>query len=212
MNLTVRQVILISVYYFRYKEGFIMRIMIASDIHGSSFYLKRLLERYTAEQPDKLLLLGDLLYHGPRNDLPKGYAPKEAIELLNNIKEEILCVRGNCDTEVDQMVLKFPILADYCILYEQGHMIFATHGHHCNTSNPPMLKSGDILLHGHTHIPAAEEFDGRYYLNPGSASIPKENSSHSYMLLEDGLFTWKTLDGDVYRHFHMNPSHHLHSL
>ena len=139
-----------------------MRIMIASDIHGSSFYLKRLLERYTAEQPDKLLLLGDLLYHGPRNDLPKGYAPKEAIELLNNIKEEILCVRGNCDTEVDQMVLKFPILADYCILYEQGHMIFATHGHHCNTSNPPMLKSGDILLHGHTHIPVAEDFERVY--------------------------------------------------
>ena len=109
-----------------------MKLMIASDIHGSAFYLKELLRQYDTEQPDKLLLLGDLIYHGPRNDLPKGYAPPEVIELLNARKEEILCVRGNCDTDVDQMVLDFPILADYCILYEQGHMIFATHGHNHN--------------------------------------------------------------------------------
>lgn len=182
-----------------------MRLMIASDIHGSSYYLKKLLEQYKNEQPDKLLLLGDLLYHGPRNDLPKGYDPQEIIGLLNNMKEEILCVRGNCDTEVDQMVLEFPILADYCILYEQGRMIFATHGHHHNTSTPPMLKSGDILLHGHTHVPVKEKFGGRYYLNPGSVAIPKENSAHSYMML-DGLFTWKDLDGDAYMNFQMD--HH----
>lgn len=180
-----------------------MRIMIASDIHGSAVYLKKLLEQYHMEQPDKLLLLGDLLYHGPRNDLPDGYAPREVIELLNDKKEEILCVRGNCDTEVDQMVLEFPILADYCILYAKKRMIFATHGHHYNTANPPMLKSGDILLHGHTHIPAAEEFDGRYYLNSGSVSIPKDGSEHSYMMLNDGIFTWKNLDGNAYRHFHI---------
>ncbi|MCI9422121.1 MAG: phosphodiesterase [Dorea sp.] len=178
-----------------------MKIMIASDIHGSAYYLRQLLEQYKAEQPDKLLLLGDILYHGPRNDLPKGYAPKEVIDLLNPMKEDILCVRGNCDTDVDQMVLEFPILADYCILYEQGHMIFATHGHIHNTANPPMLKKGDILLHGHTHIPVAEDFDGRYYLNPGSISIPKEASEHSYMMLENGVFTWKTLAGQSYRHF-----------
>ena len=117
-----------------------MKIMIASDIHGSAYYLEQLLNRYDEENPDKLLLLGDILYHGPRNDLPKGYAPKDVILLLNTHKEEILCVRGNCDTEVDQMVLDFPILADYCILYENGHMIFATHGHHYNMENPPMLK------------------------------------------------------------------------
>ena len=174
-----------------------MKIMIASDIHGSAYYLEQLLNRYDEENPDKLLLLGDILYHGPRNDLPKGYAPKDVILLLNTHKEEILCVRGNCDTEVDQMVLDFPILADYCILYEKGHMIFATHGHHYNMENPPMLKKGDILLHGHTHVPVSED------LNPGSVSIPKNGSAHSYMMLEDGLFTWKDLDGNSYKTYRM---------
>lgn len=178
-----------------------MKLMIASDIHGSAFYLRKLLVQYQKEQPDKLLLLGDLLYHGPRNALPEGYAPQKVIDLLNNMKEEILCVRGNCDTDVDQMVLAFPILADYCILYEQGRMIFATHGHVHNMSAPPMLKPGDILLPGHTHVPAAKEFDGRYYLNPGSISIPKDGSAHSYMMLENGTFTWKDLDGEAYKHF-----------
>lgn len=180
-----------------------MKLMIASDIHGSAHYLQELLAQYHQERPDKLLLLGDILYHGPRNDLPKGYAPKEVISLLNAMKEEILCVRGNCDTEVDQMVLDFPILADYCILYERERMIFATHGHIHNVSNPPMLKAGDILLHGHTHIPVSEEFDGKYYLNPGSVSIPKNGSPHSFMILEDGIFTWKDLDGKPYMEFHL---------
>ena len=181
-----------------------MKLMIASDIHGSAFYLRKLLVQYQKEQPDKLLLLGDLLYHGPRNALPEGYAPQKVIDLLNNMKEEILCVRGNCDTDVDQMVLAFPILADYCILYEQGRMIFATHGHVHNMSAPPMLKPGDILLHGHTHVPAAKEFDGRYYLNPGSISIPKDGSAHSYMMLENGVFTWKNLDGEAYKNFELH--------
>ena len=168
-----------------------MKILIASDIHGSAYYCRSLLERYREEKPDKLLLLGDILYHGPRNDLPREYAPKEVLAMLNDIKEEILCVRGNCDTEVDQMVLEFPILADYCILYTGNRMIFATHGHQHNTTHPPMLKEGDILLHGHTHVPELEEFAGKYYINPGSVSIPKYNSAHSYMMLEDGVFTWK---------------------
>lgn len=176
-----------------------MKIMIASDIHGSEYYCRKMLERYEEEAADKLLLLGDILYHGPRNDLPKDYAPKSVIQMLNGKKEEILCVRGNCDTEVDQMVLEFPIMAEYCILYNEGRMIFATHGHHFNTANPPMLKAGDILLHGHTHIPAVEMFDGKLYLNPGSVSIPKEDSVHSYMMVEDGVFTWKDLDGHAYQ-------------
>lgn len=171
-----------------------MKLLIASDIHGSAYFCRALLERYHEEKPDKLLLLGDILYHGPRNDLPREYAPKEVLAMLNGMKEEILCVRGNCDTEVDQMVLEFPILADYCILYEAGRMIFATHGHQHNTGNPPMLKAGDVLLHGHTHVPAAQEFDGKYYINPGSTSIPKEGSPHSYLLLEDGVFIWKELE------------------
>lgn len=176
-----------------------MRIMIASDIHGSEYYCRKLINRYNVEKPDKLLLLGDILYHGPRNDLPKDYNPKAVITLLNSMKEEILCVRGNCDTEVDQMVLEFPIMAEYCILYNGSRMVFATHGHTINTKNPPMLKKGDILLHGHTHIPVKELFDGKIYVNPGSVSIPKEGSEHSYMMMEKNTFTWKNLDGHSYR-------------
>ena len=176
-----------------------MKIMIASDIHGSAFYCKKMLEAYKNEEADKLLILGDILYHGPRNDLPEGYAPKEVIAMLNPMAEELLCVRGNCDTEVDQMVLDFPVLADYAILYNEGRMIFATHGHNFNPANPPKIKSGDILLNGHTHIPAFEEKDGFIYVNPGSVSIPKENSEHGYILLEGNKLSWKNLDDKVYR-------------
>lgn len=162
-----------------------MKLMIASDIHGSAYYCRKLLEAWKQEKPDKLLLLGDILYHGPRNDLPKEYDPKAVIAMLNAIKEEILCVRGNCDTEVDQMVLEFPILAEYCILYWQDHMIFATHGHKFNKDHMPMMKAGDILLHGHTHIPAKEQVGEFWYINPGSVSIPKAESAHSYLILEE---------------------------
>lgn len=175
-----------------------MRIMIASDIHGSAYYCEKLLECYHKEEADKLLLLGDLLYHGPRNDLPKGYDPKKVIHLLNEKKQEILCVRGNCDAEVDQMVLEFPILAEYCIFNLQHNMIFATHGHKFNKECQPMLKKGDILLNGHFHVPACEELEGILYMNPGSVSIPKENSPHSYVIWEERSFLWKNLDGNVY--------------
>lgn len=176
-----------------------MRLMIASDIHGSAFYCRKMADAFLREQAGRLLLLGDILYHGPRNDLPEDYAPKEVIGMLNQLKERILCVRGNCDTEVDQMVLDFPILADYCFLELNGVTIFATHGHVFNPKNPPMLKQGDILLNGHTHIPAKEDHGTFYYLNPGSVSIPKENSEHSYMIYENGCFIWKNLDGKEYR-------------
>ena len=175
-----------------------MKLLIASDIHGSAYYCGKLLEAWKKEQPDKLVRLGDILYHGPRNDLPKDYAPKQVISMLNDIKEEILCVRGNCEAEVDQMVLEFPVLADYCILYEKDHMIFATHGHIHNEKNVPPLKKGDILLHGHTHVPGVWEHENYVYLNPGSVSIPKEGSAHSYLMLEDGSFLWKTLEGETY--------------
>lgn len=176
-----------------------MKLMIASDIHGSAFYCRELLAAFEREQADKLLLLGDILYHGPRNDLPKEYAPKEVIAMLNAQKEKLLCVRGNCDTEVDQMVLEFPILADYCVLYVGKRMIYATHGHVYNMSSLPSLQAGDILLHGHTHIPAWTEFDNdNLYLNPGSVSIPKEGSAHSYMVLENEQAEWKNLSGEVY--------------
>lgn len=158
-----------------------------------------MLAAFEQEQADRLLLLGDILYHGPRNDLPRDYAPKTVLKLLNERKEKILCVRGNCDTEVDQMVLEFPILADYCILYMEKHMIYATHGHNFNLKCLPPLQKGDILLHGHTHIPSWEPFgDDNLYLNPGSVSIPKEGSAHGYMTLTENEICWKDLTGDVY--------------
>ena len=175
-----------------------MKWMIASDIHGSAAYCEKLLAAFGREQADRLLLLGDLLYHGPRNDLPQGYAPKEVIAQLSGVKDKVFCVRGNCEAEVDQMVLPFPVLGDYCLLEQKGRVIFATHGHHYNLENPPLLQPGDVLLHGHTHIPAKDNSLGFWYLNPGSVSIPKENSPHSYMTLEDGQFLWKDLDGAVY--------------
>ncbi len=175
-----------------------MKWMIASDIHGSAACCEKLLAAFGREQADRLLLLGDLLYHGPRNDLPLGYAPKEVIAQLSGVKDKVFCVRGNCEAEVDQMVLPFPVLADYCLLEQKGRVIFATHGHHYNLENPPLLQPGDVLLHGHTHIPAKDNSLGFWYLNPGSVSIPKENSPHSYMTLEDGQFLWKDLDGAMY--------------
>ena len=174
-----------------------MKWMIASDIHGSAACCEKLLAAFGREQADRLLLLGDLLYHGPRNDLPQGYAPKEVIAQLSGVKDKVFCVRGNCEAEVDQMVLPFPVLADYCLLEQKGRVVFATHGHHYNLENPPLLQPGDVLLHGHTHVPAKDNSLGFWYLNPGSVSIPKD-SPHSYMTLEDGQFLWKDLDGAVY--------------
>ena len=176
-----------------------MKLVVASDIHGSALYCRKFLDCYKKENADKLILLGDILYHGPRNDLPEEYAPKKVIEMLNDIKDEILCVRGNCDTEVDQMVLKFPILADYAFLYWRDKMVFVTHGHNFNLKILPMLKKGDILLHGHTHIPACEKTDLCTYINPGSVSIPKENSAHSYIVITDDEIIFKDLDGNVYK-------------
>ncbi len=175
-----------------------MKLMIASDIHGSAYYCKKLLTAFEREGAEKLILLGDILYHGPRNDLPEGYAPKEVIALLNPLKDRLLCVRGNCDTEVDQMVLDFPVLADYAILWLDGKAVYATHGHNYNEEKLPPLADGDILLNGHTHVPKCTDHGTYTYMNPGSVSIPKENSPHSYMIYEDGTFLWKDLDGGIY--------------
>ncbi len=179
----------------------IMKWLIASDIHGSAYYCNALLTALSREKADKILLLGDVLYHGPRNDLPRDYAPKEVIAMLNAIADKILCVRGNCDTDVDQMVLDFPILADYAVLTYENRLIYATHGHKFNNSNLPPIKCDDILLNGHTHIPACETYPTHTYINPGSVSIPKENSANSYMILENGTFYWKDLQGNIYKEF-----------
>ena len=176
-----------------------MKWMIASDIHGSALFCRKMLERYREEKAERLLLLGDLLYHGPRNDLPEGYAPKEVISLLNENASELVCVRGNCEAEVDQMVLNFPVMAEYALLPLGRNLIYMTHGHHMNELTPPPLKRGDILLCGHTHIPARKEHASFIYLNPGSVSIPKGGSCRSYMIFDGETFLWKQLDdGKVY--------------
>ena len=173
-----------------------MKLMIASDIHGSAGSCRKMLDQFEKEGAQRLLLLGDLLYHGPRNDLPEDYRPKEVISLLNGKKQSLLCVRGNCEAEVDQMVLEFPVLSDSMILFLDGRMVFATHGHIFHEDHLPPLQEGDILLHGHTHVPVLENRGSYILLNPGSVSLPKQNTAKSYMVYENGVFTLKDLDGN----------------
>lgn len=170
-----------------------MKLMFASDIHGAADCCEKMLKRFDEERAEKLFLLGDILYHGPRNDLPADYAPKRVIAMLNERKNQLLCVRGNCDTEVDQMVLEFPIMAEYALLYLDGRTVFLTHGHKFNTNNPPLLNDGDILLHGHTHVQTINESRNYTYINPGSVSLPKNGMPKSYLIYEDGIFTIKEL-------------------
>ena len=170
-----------------------MKIMIASDIHGSAYYCQKLIECYKNSACQKLVLLGDILYHGPRNDLPKDYAPKLVISMLNEIKDNILCVRGNCDTEVDQMVLDFPVLADYAVFFDGVQTIYFSHGHKISELEKT-LKSTDLLLCGHTHIPTVIKKENYTYINPGSVSIPKEGSPNSYMIYENGNLNWYDIE------------------
>lgn len=176
-----------------------MKLMIASDLHGSAYFVKKLMERVEQEQPDKILLLGDLLYHGPRNALPEEYSCPSVADQLNAIQHKILAVRGNCDSEVDQMVLEFPMMSDYAMLEWDGLSLFATHGHLWSEDYPPRMADGTILLNGHTHIPACVPHGTFTYINPGSTSIPKGGSVGSYLILENQTFTWKTMDGEVYK-------------
>lgn len=171
--------------------------MFASDLHGSLFYCNKLKEIFLKENPDKLVLLGDILYHGPRNPLPKEYNPKEVFEILNSLKDKILCVRGNCDCEVDQMVLEFPILHDYSIINVDNLNFLITHGHIYNKENLPSFFKNYILIHGHTHINTIEDISNGTYINPGSISMPKENQQNSYMIYENKCFYIKDLEGNL---------------
>lgn len=180
-----------------------MKIMIASDIHGSAYYCEKLLTAYKREGADRLLLLGDILYHGPRNDLPRDYAPKKVASMLNEYSDRIICVRGNCEAEVDSLMLDFSVTAESCIIYAAERLIYATHGHHYGEKTPPPHAKGDVLLTGHTHIPACLEYETYLYVNPGSVSIPKEGSAHGYMLLDKDTFVWKTLDGEIYKEYEL---------
>ena len=170
-----------------------MKFVIASDIHGSAYWCGQLVEVIEQEQPDKILLLGDLLYHGPRNDLPKEYAPKEVIPMLSSLKEKILAVRGNCEAEVDQMVLPFPCMADYAVLEADGKTFYLTHGHLHAPDKLPPLKPGSIFLSGHTHVKLDTMVGDIRCLNPGSVSIPKDGS-HSCLIYEKGIFRFCTLE------------------
>lgn len=176
-----------------------MKFLIASDIHGSAYWAERLMSAIEEEQPDRVILLGDLLYHGPRNDLPRDYAPKRVIPLLNDLAKSgrVIAVRGNCEAEVDQMVLEFPCMSDSALVMDSdGRELFCTHGHvfgagmHNSVDNAPVLPVGSALVYGHTHIKVNEESQkhpGLWLFNPGSVSIPKDGT-HSYGIYEDGSF------------------------
>lgn len=172
-----------------------MKLLIASDIHGSAYWCRKLLEVYETEKPDKLVLLGDILYHGPRNDLPREYAPKAVISMLSPLAEKILCVRGNCEAEVDQMVLPFPCMAPYSQLLVEDKTFYLTHGHHENPRNLPRLNPGDVFLSGHTHVKEDIQVEGVRCLNPGSVSIPKDGS-HSCLVYDKGEFSFRILEED----------------
>lgn len=167
-----------------------MKYVIASDIHGSSYYCELLKERFLGEGAEKLILLGDLLYHGARNPLPRAYDTLKCAAILNGLKERILCVRGNCDSQVDTLVLEFPVEADFAVLPIGKRTAILAHGH----LTPAVLRRGDILINGHFHVPAFEERENCTYVNCGSVSIPKENSPHSYLVLENGVFLWKNVE------------------
>jgi putative phosphoesterase len=170
-----------------------MKLVIASDIHGSAFWCGKLLEVIRQEQPDKVILLGDLLYHGPRNDLPRDYAPKQVIPMLSSLADRILAVRGNCEAEVDQMVLPFPCMADYALLNCDGLTLYLTHGHLHGPEKLPPLTPGTVFLSGHTHVKLDETRGGIRCLNPGSVSIPKDGS-HSCLIYDNGTFSFRILE------------------
>lgn len=179
-----------------------MKYLIASDIHGSFYYCEKLMEAFEKESAHKLILLGDILYHGPRNDLPAMYEPKKVIPILNEKKNQILAVRGNCDAEVDQMVLEFPIMADYAVLeLKDGRQLYMSHGHVYNENNLLPMEEGDVFLYGHTHVLRAEEKNGIHFWNPGSVSIPKEGNPPTYGILEENRFVIKTFENEVIKEY-----------
>ena len=171
-----------------------MKILIASDLHGSAEYCRQLKEAFTKENADKLLLLGDILYHGPRNDLPENYSPKEVLKILETVKDKVICVSGNCDAEIDKAILPFPMISDLGALFADGLSIYFAHGHR----EEPKLFAGDVYITGHTHVPLNTLEDGHYHLNPGSLSLPKEGTRHSYIVYENRKFTFKDLSGKVF--------------
>jgi uncharacterized protein len=181
-----------------------MKLFFISDIHGSLHYLKIAIECYHRENANNIILLGDALYHGPRNPLPKDYNPQEVAKLLNEYGNRIIAVRGNCDSEVDQMLIEYPMMSDYSIVLHENRRIFLTHGHLHNPENLPRLCEGDVFAYGHTHISLLEKKEGIYVINPGSVSLPKDNNPNSYGILENNLFLIKDLNGNVLHKLSLN--------
>ena len=169
-----------------------MKFVIISDIHGSAHWCRKALQVVEEESPDKVILLGDLLYHGPRNPLPDEYDPAEVARMLNGIASRVVAVRGNCDAEVDQMMLEFPCMADYALVMDGQRQLYCTHGHLWAPESLPPLQEGTAFLYGHFHVKRNEQVDGIHLFNPGSASIPKDGT-HSVGIYEDGAFSFVTL-------------------
>ena len=176
-----------------------MKWMVASDIHGSGYWCEKLVEAFAREGADKLLLLGDILYHGPRNPLPEGHDPQRCAALLGEMKEKVVSVRGNCDAAIDQVMLSFPAMADYLLLDLGEKLVFATHGDQWGEENPPAMAKGGVLLTGHTHVSACVDHGDFLYLNPGSAALPKDEGHHGYLLLDKDGTVFCEMDGTVYR-------------
>lgn len=177
-----------------------MKTLIASDLHGSYACIKKLVKRIDSENPDQIIFCGDILYHGPRNELPSEYSTMDCMKLLNTKADKIVAVRGNCDSEADICQMDFDLSEEHRELEIDGIKFFITHGHFYNTGYLPPVSGFDILLHGHTHVPAFEKIsNGKYYVNPGSVSIPRGGSDNSYLIFENKEFVWKDLDGNVYR-------------
>jgi putative phosphoesterase len=177
-----------------------MKLMFISDIHGSLHWLEQALAKAEEEQPHTLFILGDFLYHGPRNPLPEGYNPQGVADRLNAYGKSLVAVRGNCDAEVDQMLLQFPMMGDYVMILHEGRKIYATHGHGFSIDNLPALSPQDVFIQGHTHLPVADVKEGIVVLNPGSISLPKENNPNSYGILDNGEFSIKDFAGNVIKH------------
>jgi uncharacterized protein len=176
-----------------------MKLFFISDIHGSLYYLKKALENYKKENADYIVILGDELYHGARNPLPLEYSPKAVAELLNGLADKIIAIRGNCDSEVDEMVIDYPIMATYSTILYNGRRLFLTHGHVYNESKLPKLSNGDVFIYGHTHIPKAEKSGNIYVINPGSITLPKENNPNTFGVLEDNIFKIKDMEGNIFK-------------
>jgi hypothetical protein len=174
-----------------------MKIFFASDIHGSPACLTMALTAFTRERAELMVLLGDLLYHGPRNPLPADYDPAKTAAMLNEYQDRIVAVRGNCDSEVDQTLLEFPIMADHSTVMVGTTRLFLTHGHLFTPASPPPLPAGSVFVSGHTHVPMAEMRDNVLCANPGSTTLPKEMQAAGYGIFENGVWTSKDLRGNT---------------